>query len=91
MPGHKGGRIYRENGWGDFLEHIMDWDITEIPGADNLFQTEGIIRETMHRYQAMYESKESHLLINGSSAGSDCGRNDCGAPRRQADYGEKLS
>ncbi len=69
MPGHKGGRIYRENGWGDFLEHIMDWDITEIPGADNLFQTEGIIRETMHRYQAMYESKESYLLINGSSAG----------------------
>ena len=47
MPGHKGSRIYRENGYGDFLDKIMDCDITEIPGADNLFQTEGIIAETM--------------------------------------------
>ena len=28
-----------ENGYGDFLDKIMDCDITEIPGADNLFQT----------------------------------------------------
>ena len=69
MPGHKGGAIYRENGYGPFLDRLMDCDITEIPGADNLFQTEGIIRETMHRYQAMYGAKESYLLINGSSAG----------------------
>lgn len=69
MPGHKGAQIYRENGYGAFLDSFMDWDITEIPGADNLFQTEGIIAETMRRYKTMYGAKESYLLINGSSTG----------------------
>ena len=69
MPGHKGSRIYRENGYGDFLNKIMDCDITEIPGADNLFQTEGIIAETMKKYEKLYEVKKSYLLINGSSGG----------------------
>lgn len=69
MPGHKGAAIYRDNGYGEFLDRIMDCDITEIPGADNLFQTEGIIKETMERYRRLYDVKESYLLINGSSAG----------------------
>ncbi len=69
MPGHKAGDLYRENGFGDFLDHIMECDITEIPGADNLFQTEGIIRVTMERYRRLYDAEESYLLINGSSAG----------------------
>lgn len=69
MPGHKGGAIYSENGYGRFIENIIACDITEIPGADNLFQTEGIIRETMGRYKALYDVKESYLLINGSSSG----------------------
>ena len=47
----------------------MDCDITEIPGADNLFQTEGIIAETMAKYRALYEVEQSYLLINGSSGG----------------------
>ena len=69
MPGHKGSSIYRENGYGDFLDKIMDCDITEIPGADNLFQTEGIISETMKKYENLYEVKKSYLLVNGSSGG----------------------
>lgn len=69
MPGHKGSRIYRENGYGDFLDQIMDCDITEIPGADNLFQTEGIIAQTMEKYRSLYEAKQSYLLVNGSSGG----------------------
>ena len=69
MPGHKGSGIYRENGYGDFLDKIMDCDITEIPGADNLFQTEGIIAETMKKYERLYGVKKSYLLVNGSSGG----------------------
>lgn len=69
MPGHKGSRIYRENGYGDFLDKIMDCDITEIPGADNLFQTESIIAETMEKYRRLYDAKASYLLVNGSSGG----------------------
>lgn len=69
MPGHKGSAIYREHGYGEFLDHLMDCDITEIPGADNLYQTEGVLKETMERYRKLYGSKESYLLINGSSCG----------------------
>lgn len=69
MPGHKGEAIYRENGYDEFLDKMMNCDITEIHGADNLFQAEGIIRETMNRYKAIYDVRESYLLINGSSAG----------------------
>lgn len=69
MPGHKGSRLYRELGYGQFLDHIMDCDITEIPGADNLFQTEGIIRETQKKYRELYDVRKSYLLINGTSGG----------------------
>ena len=69
MPGNKGEDIYRKYGYGDFLDHIVDYDITEIPGADNLFQNEGIILETMKKYKKLYGSRKSYLLINGSSCG----------------------
>lgn len=69
MPGHKGARLLRRFGYDDFLGSIIDCDITEIVGADNLFQTEGIIAETMAKYRKLYDSKASYLLINGSSGG----------------------
>ena len=69
MPGHKGSRIFRENGYEDFLNKLVDLDITEISGADNLFQAEGIIKETMERYASSYDAQKSYLLTNGSSAG----------------------
>lgn len=69
MPGHKGSYIYRDNGYGEILDNLMDMDVTEIPGADNLYQAEEIIRETMNRYKTIYDSRETYLLVNGSSSG----------------------
>lgn len=69
MPGHKGSAVYRQLGYDDFLDNMVDWDITEIPGADNLFQTEGVIASVMDRYCSLYGSRASYLLINGSSCG----------------------
>lgn len=69
MPGHKGSDLYRSLGYGDFLGEIMACDITEIHGADNLFQSEGIIEDIMKRYAALYQVEKSYLLINGSSGG----------------------
>ncbi|MDR1136000.1 MAG: aminotransferase class V-fold PLP-dependent enzyme [Clostridiales Family XIII bacterium] len=69
MPGHKGGTLYREYGFGQFLDNIMDCDITEIPGADNLFQSEGIIRQLEARYARLYGAGSSRILVNGSSCG----------------------
>ena len=69
MPGHKGSAIYRNLGYGNFLENMMDCDITEICGADNLFQAEGILKETQQIYADLYDVKKSYLLINGTSGG----------------------
>ena len=69
MPGHKGEAFFRRYGYGDFLDRFVDCDVTEIRGADNLFQPEGIIRDVMDRYGALYDVQNSYLLINGSSAG----------------------
>ncbi|MGN0704684.1 MAG: aminotransferase class I/II-fold pyridoxal phosphate-dependent enzyme [Lentihominibacter sp.] len=69
MPGHKGSAFYRKNGYDDFLGNIMDCDITEIPGADNLFQMESIIRQTADKYSRLYGVKASYPLINGTSGG----------------------
>ena len=69
MPGHKGSAIFRKYGYGGFLDRLIDWDITEIPGADNLFQAEGIIMETQEKYARLYGVEHSYLLINGTSGG----------------------
>lgn len=69
MPGHKGRRIFDRYGYGKYFKDAPEYDITEIPGADNLFRPESIIRETMDKYRKLYDSRESYLLINGSSCG----------------------
>jgi arginine/lysine/ornithine decarboxylase len=69
MPGHKGAGIYSRYHYEEFLSRMMDCDITEIPGADNLFQTEGIIRDTQYKYATLYDVAYSYLLINGTSGG----------------------
>ena len=70
MPGHKGSHLYRRFGYHAFLERMMDYDITEIAGADNLFQTEGIIKGVQDHYAKLYNCKKSYILINGSSGGN---------------------
>ena len=69
MPGHKGSAIYKKYGYGEFLEKFMDCDITEIPGADNLFQTEGLLKEVQEKYARLYDVERSYLQINGTSGG----------------------
>ena len=69
MPGHKGAGIYSRYHYEDFLQRMVDCDITEIPGADNLFQAEGIILATQQKYATLYDVDRSYLLINGTSGG----------------------
>ena len=77
MPGHKGSQLYKKLGYGEILDKLMDCDITEIPGADNLFQTEDVILEIMEKYKKLYGSKKSYLLVNGSSVGLIAGILSC--------------
>lgn len=69
MPGHKGSRIFEKLGYSRFISNMADLDITEIDGADNLFKPESIIRETMNKYKEIYGSRETYLLVNGSTGG----------------------
>ena len=69
MPGHKGSAIYKRFGCHEFLDHFMDCDITEITGADNLFQAEGILKAAQEVYARLYDVQKSYLLINGTSGG----------------------
>ena len=69
MPGHKGSAIYRKFGYTEFLEKMMDCDITEIIGADNLFQTEGILKAAQEEYAKLYGVKRAYMLVNGTSGG----------------------
>ncbi|MBC3804848.1 aminotransferase class V-fold PLP-dependent enzyme [Acetobacterium fimetarium] len=60
MPGHKGrGEDF------DFRAY----DITEIPGADNLHDAQGVIREVQRKLAAVYNSEEAAILVNGTTTG----------------------
>ncbi|MBQ3281440.1 MAG: hypothetical protein IJH41_03430 [Eubacterium sp.] len=68
MPGHKGSAFFARLGYGDRLARIVDHDITEVPGADDLRHPEGIIKTITDRYAAIYGSKRAFISVNGSSA-----------------------
>lgn len=63
MPGHK-RRLF-----GDMPGQIMETDITEIDGFDNLHQPEGILRKLQERAASLYGAEESFYLVNGSTSG----------------------
>ena len=57
MPGHKGrGRL-----------GIEQFDITEIPGADSLYEAEGIIAESERTAARLFGSKATFFSTEGSS------------------------
>ncbi|WKY47727.1 aminotransferase class I/II-fold pyridoxal phosphate-dependent enzyme [Eubacteriaceae bacterium ES3] len=63
MPGHKGRKAYSD---------LYDLDITEIPGADNLHDAKGIIKELERKLASIYKSQVTAVLVNGSTAGLQC-------------------
>ncbi|MCL2702689.1 MAG: aminotransferase class I/II-fold pyridoxal phosphate-dependent enzyme [Defluviitaleaceae bacterium] len=62
MPGHKRNRAFLPPG-------ILDMEITEIPGSDNLLAPEGIIRELEERTAVVFGADISFLGTNGSTGG----------------------
>ena len=70
MPGHKSRRdIFARYGYGDFLNDIIKYDVTEIPGADALYSPKSVLRNVMENYADLYGVRHTELLVNGSSAG----------------------
>lgn len=63
MPGHKRQKC------ADMPEEILDIDITEIEGFDNLHQPEGILKRLQEKAAALYGAEESFYMVNGSTGG----------------------
>ena len=64
MPGHKNGRLLFKN-----EKNILSYDITEIPGADHLHDSEDCILETEQTLAKMYDALRSRILVGGSTVG----------------------
>ncbi|MGN1139254.1 MAG: aminotransferase class I/II-fold pyridoxal phosphate-dependent enzyme [Ruminococcus sp.] len=63
MPGHKRNTVLLGN------ELPFDIDITEIDGFDNLHNPKGILKEVNQKLTNLYHSKQSFMLVNGSTSG----------------------
>jgi arginine/lysine/ornithine decarboxylase len=50
-------------------EAIFSLDLTELPGLDNLQDPQGIIRAATDEAASFFGAAETHLLVNGASAG----------------------
>jgi arginine decarboxylase len=69
MPGHHQGRAAWAP-WRDLLgQAAFSLDLTELTGLDNLQDPQGIIREAAAEAAAFFGASETHLLVNGASAG----------------------
>ncbi|GHV40049.1 arginine decarboxylase [Clostridia bacterium] len=62
IPGHKGNPAF-------FPKDIFSFDITEIPGADNLHAPTGVIAELEKFIAKLYGADDSVFSVNGGSAG----------------------
>ena len=60
MPGHKRKLSAQD---------LIEMDITEIQGYDNLHHPEGMIRESMDQLRDIYGTRKSWYLVNGSTVG----------------------
>lgn len=61
MPGHKGKDFFDKN--------FTEFDLTEIPDMDDLYNPKGIIKNSMDRAADIYGAKKAVFLTGGSTAG----------------------
>jgi len=68
MPGHKNNaNEFKE--LNIIQENIFKMDLTEVEGVDNLHSPEGIIKDAQGKLSKCLKSKESFMLVNGSTSG----------------------
>ena len=60
MPGHK-RRVVPAPGL------PAGWDMTEVPGVDDLHDADGILADAMTRTAALWGAKRTWYLVNGST------------------------
>lgn len=70
VPGHKKGQAYTESGGAGFLQDVLQADLTEITGTDDLHHPEGVIREAQALAADCFGAEESFFLVGGSTSGN---------------------
>lgn len=74
VPGHKNGMIYtdvlKQLTGADLFHSVLQWDVTEISGTDDLHHPEGVIQEAQQLATQCFGAEESHFLIGGSTVGN---------------------
>lgn len=71
VPGHKNGQAYAASADGaGLLREIMQVDVTEITGTDDLHHPEGVIKEAQELAAHCFGAEESFFLVGGSTAGN---------------------
>ncbi|WP_055105371.1 aminotransferase class I/II-fold pyridoxal phosphate-dependent enzyme [Paenibacillus ihumii] len=72
VPGHKNGQAYRNSssGLAEELTRVMEIDVTEITGTDDLHHPEGVIKEAQQRAASFFGAEETYFLVGGSTAGN---------------------
>lgn len=67
MPGHYGKSSFPEL---DCLrDNLFAFDVTEVDGTDNLNHPEEMILDSLNKLSSIYKSKQSFILVNGSTSG----------------------
>lgn len=61
MPGHKGNHPY------EVLREMSRWDITEVSGADSLFEADGVLFQSEENTSALYGSAHTCFSAGGST------------------------
>ena len=68
VPGHKSGQVFLEKGK-DLYRSLLQIDVTELTGLDDLHAPVGPIREAEILLAELYGVKYSYFLVNGTTVG----------------------
>lgn len=69
VPGHKAG-LGLPTALGAAAKALARFDLTEVPGLDDLYQPTGPIAEAQALAAACYGSRATHFLVGGSTVGN---------------------
>lgn len=69
VPGHKMGHSFDSHGKKRFRD-ILELDVTEISGTDDLHQPQGVIAEAQGLAAQAFDAEQTKFLIGGSTVGN---------------------
>ncbi|WP_027964427.1 aminotransferase class I/II-fold pyridoxal phosphate-dependent enzyme [Halalkalibacillus halophilus] len=69
VPGHKNGEVFPFGKENPFYS-LLKFDLTELPGLDDLHQPESAIKEAEQLTSDLYGANRSFFLVNGTTGGN---------------------